>query len=92
MWECVNGDHGTGLSARTPVVSLAGKTGTAEVDAGDTRLKNTWFLGFGPAEEPQFALAVLVERGESGGHTASPLVRKFLDGWLGEDVAATPPH
>lgn len=90
MQECVNGPHGSGVSARTPVVSLAGKTGTAEVDSRDTRLKNTWFIGFGPAENPQFALALVIERGESGGHTASPLVRKFLDGWLGEDIAATP--
>ena len=73
---------------------IAGKTGTAQVsklrldDVGE-RIKNedmpkklrdhAWFVGYAPAENPQIAIAVLVENGGSGGKTAAPLARKIVD-------------
>lgn len=82
MWRVVNGEHATASRARTDVISLAGKTGTAEVQRKDGQTKNTWFVCFGPWESPRYAVAVLVENGVSGGKSAAPLARRFLEGWL----------
>lgn len=83
MYEVVNSDRGTGKNARNAVLSLCGKTGTAEVGAGDERYHDTWFIGFGPVENPRYAIALLVEHGESGGRTAALLAGRFFERWLG---------
>ena len=69
----------------------AGKSGTAQVvgiaqgeeydDAElDERLrKHAWFVAYAPAEEPQIAVAVLVENGGGGSEVAAPVARKVLD-------------
>ena len=87
MYEVVNGTHGTAKGARNGALSLAGKTGTAEV--GDRRHphKDTWFIGFGPVEDPHYAIAILIEEGASGGRTAAPLAAAFLERWLLPDGA-----
>ncbi len=91
MTQVVNGARGTGRNARNRVISLAGKTGTAEVAAPDERYHDTWFIGFGPVEAPRYAIAVLVERGESGGRTAAALAAQFFDRWLGPASGASTP-
>jgi len=78
----VNGEHASAAEARNPAITLAGKTGTAEMGLDDTRYNNTWFIGYGPLEEPRYAIAVLVERGASGGKTAAPLAGQFFTRWL----------
>jgi penicillin-binding protein 2 len=80
MKDCVYGEDGTAPLARTDSIRLAGKTGTAEL--GNDR-KNTWFICYGPAQNPKYAMAVLVEDGEYGGTTAAPVARRFFDAWLG---------
>ncbi len=67
---------GTGSRAKVSNVSVAGKTGTAEV--GENRKSHAWFVGFAPAEEPEVAIAVLVENGGSGGSTAAPIASRVL--------------
>ncbi|MBT4823045.1 MAG: hypothetical protein HON70_45485, partial [Lentisphaerae bacterium] len=89
MYQAVNAANGTAKAARTRVISLAGKTGTAEVGSGANRHKHTWFIGFAPAEKPEFAVALLIERGASGGRTAAPVAGRFLTEWLGNDSLAT---
>ena len=66
---------GTGrkIAAGLPV-TCAGKTGTAEIGRGETRRKNTWVIAFAPYEKPTVAIAIIVERGESGGKTVAPRV------------------
>jgi penicillin-binding protein 2 len=59
-------------------VTCAGKTGTAEIGRGETRRKNTWVIAFAPYEEPTVAMAMIVERGESGGKTVAPRVNAVL--------------
>ena len=41
--------------------SFAGKTGTAEIDV-EAGINRPWFIGFAPAEDPQIAVAVMLER------------------------------
>ncbi len=96
MYDVVNGANATAAAARNPFITLAGKTGTAEVGtAASARHKNTWFIGYAPAESPKYALAIVVERGQSGGHTASPIAKTFFESWLGggeiKDTPEPPP-
>ncbi len=56
--------------------SAAAKTGTAEV-AGKQDM--AWFCCYAPYDKPQYALALCVEEGGSGGSVASPLAAQIMD-------------
>lgn len=66
---------GTGSSASLPGVLVAGKTGTAENSQGDS---HAWFIGFAPADNPQVAIAVIVENAGFGGSIAAPIARQVF--------------
>lgn len=66
---------GTGRVAAIDGVSLAGKTGTAEIK--DQR-PHSWFGAYGPVEDPKVAVVVLVENGGLGGETAAPIAKEML--------------
>lgn len=66
---------GTGKSARISGIEVAGKTGTAENPHGKP---HSWFIGFAPAEDPQIAIAVIIENGGSGGSNAAPIAGKVM--------------
>ena len=53
-------DDGTGTAAQLPGISVAGKTGTAETGTAG-QLNDAWFIAFAPADNPQVAIAVVVE-------------------------------
>jgi penicillin-binding protein A len=78
--------NGTGTNAAIPGVSVAGKTGTAE--DGTKRPPHVWFMSFAPAENPQVAVAVIVENGgrlgndASGGAVAAPIARSVMEAVL----------
>lgn len=78
MLRVVEAPDGGGRLARVPGLAVAAKTGTAEYGSRRGRRKHTWMIAFAPADAPEVALAVLVEDGESCGHTAAPLVAEFL--------------
>ncbi|MFH1404859.1 MAG: penicillin-binding protein 2 [Patescibacteria group bacterium] len=59
---------------------VAGKTGTAQT-AGD-RPTHAWFTGFGPYQNPEIAMAVLVEEGGEGSYTATPLANEIFYWWF----------
>ncbi|MDF2635665.1 MAG: Peptidoglycan glycosyltransferase [Pelosinus sp.] len=67
--------NGTGSSASLPGVLVAGKTGTAENPQGDS---HAWFIGFAPADNPQVAIAVIVENAGFGGSIAAPIARQVF--------------
>ncbi len=85
---------GTGRGIYTPRYRIAGKTGTAQVksiaqgkrydkSAIDKRYwDHAWFNGFAPVEDPQIALAVLVENGGGGSKVAAPIGRALFDYWV----------
>ncbi|MFA4944061.1 MAG: penicillin-binding protein 2 [Lentisphaeria bacterium] len=81
MWQAVNLPDGTARQARTAVISMAGKTGTAQFQTRAGMAKNTWFIGYAPADQPRYAFAVVTEHGQSGGQTA-PIVRRTFELWL----------
>ena len=84
MRRVVNGPNATARRAQNPYISLAGKTGTAEVGPPDDRSHNTWFICFGPVEDPRYAAAIVVRDGISGGRTAAPIASQLFSAWLGD--------
>ena len=59
-----NSEVGTARGLKNQYVSVAGKTGTAQVGAGN-KFHNAWVEGFFPAENPKYAFAIVMERGPS---------------------------
>jgi penicillin-binding protein A len=72
--------YGTGTSAAISGITVAGKTGTAEV--GPDRPSDAWFIAFAPAQAPRVAIAVLVVNGGVGGDVAAPIARQVLEAAL----------
>ena len=88
--EAVNGRRGTARRAQLTGITVAGKTGTAQV----VRLKqykhlkeedipykyrdHAWFTCFAPADKPEIAVTVLVEHGLHGGSAAAPIAKEVL--------------
>lgn len=72
MVEVIN--TGTGFNAKSQYFQVAGKTGTAENPNGADHL---WFVGFAPAQEPEYAVAVVLENGD-GSMNAGVIARKML--------------
>ena len=62
-----------------PYVSVAAKTGTAQTGTRN-QYDNSWVIGFFPYENPQYAFAVVLERGPSGsGSQAVNVMRQLFD-------------
>ena len=58
---------------------FGGKTGTAEVQAGDCADNRGWFIGFAPSDDPQIAVAAVVECTSGfGGETAGPIATDVM--------------
>lgn len=73
-------ENGTGKSSRISGITVAGKTGTAE---NETDKDHAWFVGYAPAENPQIAVAVLLEYdGGAGGTNAGPIARNIIRKYL----------
>jgi peptidoglycan glycosyltransferase len=70
---------GTGRRAMSGLdISVAGKTGTAQLDHG---LPHSWFAGFAPYDagvDKRIAFAVMVEHGGYGAQTAAPIAREVI--------------
>ena len=73
--------RGTGRSlGHRTVWPLAGKSGTAETVVRGQARNNQWFVGYGPVENPRYAVAVLVENVRPGSrHAATELFGKTMD-------------
>lgn len=72
---------------RIPGLRIAGKTGTAQkLAAGGRHLNFAWFIGYAPVDNPQIAIAVMMEGdtpGEEtgGGRFAAPIAAAILKAW-----------
>jgi penicillin-binding protein 2 len=86
----VNSGAGTGGRARSQLVEIAGKTGTAQVAemrGGFVKSEqlsyfirdHAWFVAYAPAEKPEIAVVTLVEHGGHGGSAAAPLAKRVIE-------------
>jgi penicillin-binding protein 2 len=90
----VNEPGGTAFRSRLADVTIAGKTGTAQVaKLGAVRLKkeqmsyferdHAWFAAVAPAQSPEIAVVVLNEHGGHGGSDAAPaasaIIKKYFE-------------
>ena len=94
----VNEPHGTGSSARIKGISVAGKTGTAQVitleaekeltEDGEIPEKyrdHAWFVALAPADKPGIALSILIENGGHGGSASAPVAKEMIMKFLEKD-------
>jgi penicillin-binding protein 2 len=92
----VNEPRGTGSKARVKDITVAGKTGTAQVvalkkgkgpyDQKEVPFKfrdHAWFVAVAPAEKPKIAIVILIEHGGHGGSTAAPIAKEIIGAYLG---------
>jgi len=95
MIGVVNEPEGTGRSARTGSIQVAGKTGTAQVIAlpedketieeEEVPYKfrdHSWFVAVAPAERPELAVSILIEHSGTGGGTAAPIAKMIIEGYF----------
>jgi penicillin-binding protein A len=76
-----NVNNGAASNARISGVDVGGKTGTAQ--NGEGRANTLWFTGFAPANDPQIAIAVVVENEDGfGNDVAAPIARKVIEAVL----------
>ena len=98
--DVVQGAAGTGKAARSPIIALAGKTGTAQVvEMKGAYLKSeqlsyfsrdhAWFVSYAPLNKPEIAIAVLVEHGGHGGEAAAPMAKKVAEKYA--EMKKSPP-
>lgn len=72
---------GSGKKAASEFVSVAGKTATAQTGktANGKELYNTWFAGYFPADNPEYAIAILRENGEEGAVSCAPIFKLIAE-------------
>lgn len=71
--------QGTGGNAAVEGIKVCGKTGTADhKEGGYGYSPHSWFMGFAPYEDPQIAIAVIVEEGGQGGGIASRIASQVI--------------
>ncbi len=108
----VNERKGTGWASRLKDVTVAGKTGTSQVirmksDEEEEKIKDEdieyrfrdhgLFVSYAPAEDPEIAIAVVIEHGSHGSTAAAPVSKAILEAYFaegqegeGEGVSRTP--
>jgi penicillin-binding protein 2 len=85
--------RGTGYAARSRIVDIAGKTGTAQVisqrdrdykeeETPEELRDHAWFVAFAPVENPEIAVAVFVEHGGHGGAAAAPIAKRAIETYI----------
>ena len=94
MAHVVESPRGTAKRIRSEHYRIAGKTGTAQVftvaqdeeyneEELDKKLRDhALFIAYAPVEDPQIAVAVVVENGGHGGSVAAPIARAIMDAYL----------
>jgi penicillin-binding protein 2 len=83
--------RGTATRAKSSIVNIAGKTGTAQTAALRTGPEkdipqkfrdHAWFVSYAPAESPRIAVAVLAEHMGHGGSAAAPLAKEVIEAYF----------
>ncbi len=75
-------ENGKAEKAFSTLVSLSGKTGTAQsgIFAENREILRTWFSGFFPSGNPNYVVIVMNENGEGGNSDCAPVFKKICEG------------
>ena len=76
-------ENGSGEAAKPETGGAGGKTASAQTGQfreDGSEIVHAWFVGFYPAENPKYAVAVLAEGMDSGGDFAAPIFKEICDG------------
>ncbi len=76
-------EKGTATGLNVPYVSVAAKTGTAEIGRS---FIHSWIVGFFPFENPEYAFAVVMERGPYSNTTGGVYVMRQLLDWMNQNT------
>lgn len=79
MQSVFEGEHGTARMSHISGITVAGKTGTAENPHG---LDHSIFMGFAPVDNPQIAIAVVVENAGFGSTWAAPIASLMIEKYI----------
>ena len=91
MINVVYSPNGTAFRVKAGNLKMAGKSGTSQVVDISSRAEydevrknpllrdHAVFIGYAPHDNPKFAIAVVIENGESGGRTAGPVAKEILE-------------
>lgn len=71
---------GSGRALATLPIQIAGKTGTAQTSSKD--ITHAWFTSFGPVDDPELVVTVLLEHGGSGDQDAIPIAKEIWQWWI----------
>ncbi len=94
--DVVSHEDGTAHKVALEGVSIAGKTGTAQVHKiGRVRIDNrdkefrfrdhAWFASYAPAEDPEIVIVVFLQHGGHGGSDAAPVAMDIYDAYFNRD-------
>jgi penicillin-binding protein 2 len=93
--------EGTATRAKSTLVTIAGKTGTAQTTALSKEKRaekdipkkfrdHAWFVAFAPVEAPTIAVAVLGEHMGHGGSASAPLAKELIEAYVKFNLPASP--
>ena len=83
MDSVVNHPGGTGKRGAIPGIRVGAKTGSGEWKKGQKT--HAWYAAVAPLEDPQIAVAVIMEAAGGGGAVAAPIARKVLMAYFGKE-------
>lgn len=94
LWQAVNTPSGTAWGVHLEAIQMAGKTGTAQVisrktgtetpegELAENQKPHAWFVAYAPEDDPEIAVAVIIEHGEHGSSAAAPIARELVQTFL----------
>lgn len=83
MQSVFEGEHGTARMSKISDITVGGKTGTAENPHGPD---HSIFMGFAPVDNPQIAIAVVVENAGFGSTWAAPIASLMIEKYIKGEV------
>lgn len=83
MKKVYEGHHGTARYYKNDTIILCGKTGTVENPHGEN---HSMFIAFAPKDNPQIAIAVVVENAGYGSTWAAPIATLMMEQYLTGEI------
>ena len=83
MDSVVNHPGGTGKRGRVPGIRVGAKTGSGEWKKGEKT--HAWYAAVAPLDNPEIAVAVIMEAAGGGGAVSGPIARKVLMAYFGKE-------